>query len=166
MIKKRTPKTISQIETIMRKKEDSKNYFSNWNNYLTKLLQIHVFHVHWISLTWHFKNQYSIENFWNCWLIALFTETFRYTVLKLWYRCSVILSSLHNIIFNSFWLVFILWRLLHQDFLFLSYVIVVQKSYLQACQIVYNQKAFFFPTSWLSKKVLLVPLFSRIMPIV
>ena len=37
-------------------------------------------------------------------------------------------SGLHNIIFNSFLLALVLWRLLKQSFLFLSYVIVVQKS--------------------------------------
>ena len=38
-------------------------------------------------------------------------------------------SSLHNILCNSFQLVLVLWRLLHQGFLFFPYVIVVQKSF-------------------------------------
>ena len=39
-------------------------------------------------------------------------------------------SSLHNIIFKSFLLVLVLWSLLQQSFIFLSYIIVVQKKIL------------------------------------
>ena len=37
-------------------------------------------------------------------------------------------SSLHNIIFNSFLLVLVLWRLFQQSFLFLSYVVSARKN--------------------------------------
>ena len=47
--------------------------------------------------------------------------------LKVW-AISYHNSSLHNIIWNSFWLVLVLWRLLNQGFLFLTCVIVVPKS--------------------------------------
>ena len=54
--------------------------------------------------------------------------------LLFWYSSHGLnnkVRSLHNIIFNSFRLVLVLWRLLHWGFLFLSYVIiVVQKRFL------------------------------------
>ena len=39
------------------------------------------------------------------------------------FKSVVEISSLHNIIFNSIQLVLVLWRLLHQGFPFLSYIL-------------------------------------------
>ena len=62
-------------------------------------------------------------------------------------------SSLHNIIFNSFRVVLVLWRLF---FLFLSYVIVVQKKFLwimnKTITLERGEKILFSPLVWSSGK--------------